>query len=108
VSVVVLTHDRAAECLGTLQRLQELPDEFELVVVDNASTDGTAGRVRERFPGVRVIESPTNLGAAGRNLGVAAASAPYVAFCDDDCWWEGGSLTRAAELLDAYPHVAAM
>jgi GT2 family glycosyltransferase len=47
-----------------------------------------------------------NLGAIGRNVGVARLDTPYVAFCDDDTWWEPGALTRAADVLDAHPRLA--
>ncbi len=42
----------------------------------------------------------------GRNVGVARIDTPYVAFCDDDTWWEPGSLTTAADTLDAHPRLA--
>jgi GT2 family glycosyltransferase len=45
-------------------------------------------------------------GAAARTLGVRHVDAPYVAFCDDDTWWEPGSLRRAADLFDAHPRLA--
>ena len=79
-----------------------------MVVVDNGSTDGTAAAVRERFPGMELIASPNNLGAVGRNLGVARLDTPYVAFCDDDTWWEPGSLATAADVLDAHPRLAVL
>jgi GT2 family glycosyltransferase len=47
-----------------------------------------------------------NLGAVGRNVGVTRLDSPYVAFCDDDTWWQPGSLRRAADILDAHPDVA--
>jgi GT2 family glycosyltransferase len=78
------------------------------VVVDNGSTDGTAAAVRERFPDVELIPSPENLGAVGRNVGVSRLTTPYVAFCDDDTWWEPGSLARAGDLLDGHPRLAAV
>ena len=106
VAVVVITHQRRAELLRALARLAELPERPRVVVVDNGSTDGTAEAVRERFPGVELIASPENLGAVGRNLGVARVDTPYVAFCDDDTWWEPGSLTTAADVLDAHPRLA--
>ncbi|MEV4708894.1 glycosyltransferase [Actinoplanes sp. NPDC049316] len=40
-----------------------------------------------------------------RTIGVRRLDTPYVAFCDDDTWWEPGSLRVAAELLDAYPRI---
>ena len=58
--------------------------------------------------GVTVIAAARNLGAAGRNLAVQRTSTPYVAFCDDDTWWEPGALDRAADLLDACPRLASV
>jgi GT2 family glycosyltransferase len=106
VTIVVATRDRAATLMRTLDRLRRLPDRIDLLVVDNASTDGTPERVALRFPGVRVLPLPDNRGAVARNLGVAAAATSYVAFADDDSWWEPGALTTAARLLDRYPRLA--
>jgi GT2 family glycosyltransferase len=106
VAVVVITHQRRDELLLALDRLLALPEQPHVVVVDNGSTDGTADAVRERFPGVDLLASAENLGAVGRNLGVARLDTPYVAFCDDDTWWEPGSLRTAADVLDAHPRLA--
>jgi GT2 family glycosyltransferase len=106
VAVVVITHQRRPELVLALSRLRALPEQPHVVVVDNGSTDGTADAVRTRFPEVELIASPQNLGAVGRNVGVARLATPYVAFCDDDTWWEPGSLTTAADALDAHPRLA--
>jgi GT2 family glycosyltransferase len=106
VAVVVVTRNRLSELLRTLSRLRALPEEPKVVVVDNASSDGTPETVRRRYPGVEVIPLEKNLGGAARNVGVRAAGAPYVAFADDDSWWAPGSVSRAADLLDAHPRVA--
>ncbi len=106
VSVVVITHDRCAELLRTLDRLAALPERPRVVVVDNASSDGTAAAVRGRHPDVLLLEPGENLGAVGRNLGVAATTTPYTAFCDDDTWYDPGALSLAADLLDAHPELA--
>ncbi|NEK85639.1 glycosyltransferase [Blastococcus saxobsidens] len=106
VAVVVITHQRRDELLLALDRLVALPERPHVVVVDNGSTDGTTAAVRERFPQVELLASPENLGAIGRNLGVARLDTPYVAFCDDDTWWEPGSLRTAADVLDAHPRLA--
>jgi glycosyltransferase involved in cell wall biosynthesis len=92
ISVVVITYNRCDELDRTLQRLAELPEQPPVIVVDNASTDGTAEMVRSRHPGVALLTPNANLSAVGRNLGVEAARTPYVAFCDDDTWYEPGSL----------------
>ena len=106
--VVVITHDRRDELDRTLRRLRALPEAPHVVVVDNGSTDGTADAVRRDHPWAELIASPTNLGAVGRNVGVARLATPYVAFCDDDTWWEPGSIARAADVLDAHPGVAVL
>lgn len=108
LSVVVLTHNRAHELLRTLEQLHALPEQPPLIVVDNASIDDTSVLVKQRFPGVRLIQSRINLGAAARNLGVEHVNTPYVAFCDDDTWWEAGALVQAADMLDANPKIAVL
>ncbi|MGY1814809.1 glycosyltransferase family 2 protein [Blastococcus sp. SYSU D00820] len=106
VAVVVITHQRREELLLALERMTALPEQPHVVVVDNGSTDGTADAVRTGFPQVELIASPENLGAIGRNVGVARLTTPYVAFCDDDTWWDPGSLRTAADVLDAHPRLA--
>ena len=106
IGVVVITYQRRDEALGAVERLTRLPEQPPIVLVDNGSTDGTADAVRERFPQVDVLALDWNAGATGRNLGVRRLATPYVAFCDDDTWWEPGSLTAAADALDACPQLA--
>lgn len=104
----MITHDRRAELLRTLALLRRLPERPRVIVTDNASADGTAEAVARDFPEVTLLRPHRNLGAVGRNLAVRHVRTPYVAFCDDDTWWEPGSLRRAADLLDARPRLAAL
>ncbi|HVX11009.1 MAG TPA: glycosyltransferase [Pirellulales bacterium] len=106
VAVAILTHNRCPEVLRSLERLTSLPEKPAIVLVDNASSDGTVEAVSARYPEVEVIRSTTNLGAAGRNLALLRLNAPYVALSDDDTWWQPGSLARARELFDAHPRLA--
>lgn len=108
LTVVVLTYNRADQVLDTLARLTALPDRIHIVAVDNASADGTAERIAAEFPDVELVVAPDNLGAAGRNLGVARVKSEYVAFCDDDTWWHAGSLSRAVDLLDGAPRAGVL
>ena len=105
IGVVIITHQRRAEALDAVARLTRLPEQPAVVLVDNGSNDGTADAVRQRFPQVDVVALPRNAGAVGRNLGVERLRTPYVAFCDDDTWWEPGSLAEAADVLDAHPRL---
>jgi GT2 family glycosyltransferase len=74
----------------------------------DGSNDGSPAYVRWSHPAARLIAARRNLGAVGRNLALRHVMTPYVAFCDDDTWWEPGSLARAADALDAHPDVAAV
>lgn len=106
VTVVMLTFNRRDEALTTLARLIALPGAPSVVAVDNGSSDGTALAIAAHFPQVRLVRLDRNLGAAGRNHGVARVRTPYVAFSDDDTRWEPGALDHAADLLDADPALA--
>jgi len=100
VTVVVATRNRWPDLRRSLPR-----HEGPVILVDNASDDGTPELVRRHFPDVRVVELPVNRGAVARNLGVLLAQTPYVAFADDDSWWAPGALAAAAACLDAAPRL---
>ncbi|KAB1650588.1 glycosyltransferase family 2 protein [Pseudoclavibacter endophyticus] len=111
VSVVMITYNRREEALQSLERLVALPDRPPVVVVDNGSTDGTAEAIRARFVGdgqVTLVASEENLGAVGRNLAMEQVNTEFVAFCDDDTWWEPGALDTAADVLSAHPRLGVL
>lgn len=87
VTVVVVTwqgRHLLADCLDALAG-QDYPGPVEVVVVDNASTDGTAGWVRSERPDVRLLSAPRNLGFAGGNdLALGQVSTPVVALLNND------------------------
>ncbi|TMK68918.1 MAG: glycosyltransferase [Actinobacteria bacterium] len=86
LSVVVVTHDHR-EAVGQMLRAltAELGDEDELIVVDNASTDGTPDAVREAAPDATVAEEGKNLGfAAASNRGAAVSSGDLLLFLNPD------------------------
>src|SRR5215210_975520 len=85
VAVVVVCHDSAAELAATLPALTaQLRPGDELVLVDNASADGTAA-ARALAPAATVIETGANLGfAGGCNTGARASSAPLLLFLNPD------------------------
>ena len=102
LGIVIVTRNRVATLLGTLARLTALPEAPAIVVVDNASTDGTTAAVRAQFPAVAVLALTRNHGGVARNYGVRFLEQPYVAFADDDSWWAPGSLARAVALFDRH------
>ena len=106
LSVVIATRNRRARLLDTLPHHLTLPEQPRVVVVDDASTDGTAGALVAAHPRVEVVRLRSSLGGAARNEGVRVTTTPYVAFSDDDAWWRPGALRMAADLLDAHPRLA--
>lgn len=103
IGVVIATCNRATNLLGTLEQLKTLEEHPPIVVVDNASSDGTCELVRSGHPDVHIVALKTSAGAAARNVGVEQLATPYVAFADDDSWWAEGALPKAVGLFDAHP-----
>lgn len=106
VAVAIITHGRAESLLATLDRLRQLPERPRVLVVDNASRDGTAEAVRHHAPWAELLVLDSNAGAVGRNVAVDHLDVPYVAFADDDTWWAPGSLDRAVQAFEGHPDVA--
>ena len=87
VSAVISTWNEREDLRENLEALEKQTREFdEVVVVDNASTDGTAQMVREDFPWVRLVVTPHSAYGACEtfNMGFATAGGDFVAILDDD------------------------
>lgn len=110
LSIVVVAHNRKAALLRTLEHLHthEPTASAQVIVVDNASNDGTATAVRERFPAVRCIEAGGNTGVAAFNTGVRAATGHAVLILDDDARPDPNALALALSLLNERPDLAAV
>lgn len=108
LSVVVVSYNSAQwlpQCLGSLLSGGEPAPTIYLV--DNASTDGSAGIVRSQFPNVEVIESATNLGfAGGSNLGLRASATDVVVLVNPDVIAPPSSLVHLAKVLRSDPKIA--
>jgi GT2 family glycosyltransferase len=99
VSVVFLAYNRREPLLEALHRtLAEScypRGRLEVIVVDNASIDGTAQAVQRGFPEVQLVRNQRNAGAPGWNSGFAIAGGDYVLILDDDAYLPPGALERA-------------
>jgi GT2 family glycosyltransferase len=121
VSFVLATYNRAEVVADTVTRLRERgriglrPESYEIIVVDNASTDDTVARLRVRSTRrgcdaegeggsaragtapLILLEAGENLGSCAKALGVARARGAYVVFLDDDSHPQVGTITRMLE-----------
>ncbi|HET7037214.1 MAG TPA: glycosyltransferase family 2 protein [Thermomicrobiaceae bacterium] len=101
------TRDLLLACLASLEREAARAGlALETIVVDNASTDGTAAAVRAAFPGVRLLAQRENRGfAAASNLGIRATGGRAVLLLNPDTELQPGSLGALWRALHAMPHV---
>jgi hypothetical protein len=95
------------ECLRSIYQGTHAID-FEVLVSDNGSTDGSVEFVRENYPEVRVLENRANLGfAKGNNVGIRAAGADYVLILNPDTIIHDGALDRLVQFADKHPEAGA-
>ncbi len=112
VSVVLVNYRGADDTITALRSFADVDwpaDRLELIVVDNASGDGSFERISEAVPHARVIDAGGNTGfAGGCNLGVAHATGEYVAFLNNDARPGREWVSAAVAELEADPGVGAV
>ena len=109
VSIIIVSFNARAHLEDCLLSLTSHPaaTRHEIVVVDNASTDGSAAMVKTRWPHVRVIEESTNKGfAAGNNAGIRATSDPLILLLNNDTIVPEGAIDVLVQRLLAHPEAA--
>jgi GT2 family glycosyltransferase len=110
LSIVILNYKTKHLLRLILKNLLKLgiTEKFEIIVVDNASNDGTVEMVQTLYPEVKLIKNPTNTGHAhGNNLGIKAAQGKYLLIMNSDITvFDPKDITHIVEYLDANPKVA--
>lgn len=108
ISVVIVNYntiDYLRECLSSVQ--QFMPADTEVIVVDNASTDASCSMIKKDFPQVRLIELSENVGfGLGNNVGVEAATQPYVMLFNSDAYLQMDTGNALLEYLVSNPDVS--
>ncbi|MBD3183956.1 glycosyltransferase [Candidatus Poribacteria bacterium] len=95
VTVNILTWNRKADLEKLLNILwKQSYHNLEIIVVDNASEDGTAQMIEQCFPEVRLFKLSQNIGIQGWNVGFEKAKGDYVLTLDDDCFPEADSIRK--------------
>lgn len=110
-SFVIVNFNRKDELLFTIVKTKELIknnlSDYEIIVVDNASTDSSAEAVRSNFPEVHLIVNPVNTGAPAWNLGFAKSKGDYLIILDDDSHIVSG-LEEGMVYMDNNPSVGVL
>src|SRR5436305_5409517 len=107
LSVSIVNTNSRELLLACLETLRDV--DAEIVVLDNASEDGSADAVRERFPDVRVIAQEFRAGfGANHNTVIRATAGRYVYVLNEDTTADDWAFTHVVARLDANPRVAAL
>ena len=109
LSIVIVSYNARSDLDACLASLHDAPPltPHEIVVVDNASTDGSAGMVRDTWPRVTVIDAGGNLGfSRANNIGIRAGAGSLVLLLNSDTRVPRGAVDRLVEELRAHPDVA--
>ncbi|MDB5249662.1 MAG: glycosyltransferase [Segetibacter sp.] len=110
-SFVIVNYNRKDEVLLTIQKTKEIlkdaSAEYEIIIVDNASNDGSAEAIKATQPDVILIENQINIGAPAWNRGFAKATGKYFIILDDDSHLQKG-LEEAIQYLDQNENVGVL
>jgi glycosyltransferase involved in cell wall biosynthesis len=109
VSVIIPTFNRSEKVVRAVKSvLNQSFKDFELVVVDDGSTDDTQKRLRKFESLIRHVRQPTNRGvSAARNRGIESSTAPWIAFLDSDDYWLEEKLAVQMEFVKQHPATVA-
>jgi hypothetical protein len=110
ITVSLVNTNNRELLLGCLASLAAAAREtvLETIVVDNASTDGSAAAVREAYPDVEVVERDRRHGfGANHNQAIARATGRYVLILNEDTVLHEGALDRMRSFMDGHPEVGA-
>lgn len=106
VSIIILnwnTRDMLADCLETIAKTSGNL-KIELIVVDNASSDGSQAMLQQRFPQVHLIANQANVGfAKGNNQGMAISKGRYALLLNSDAFITPGAIQALIHVADAQP-----
>jgi GT2 family glycosyltransferase len=95
------------DCLDSIYRTTRL-SEFEVIISDNGSTDGSSSYIRQAYPDARVIENGENLGfGKGNNRGIQVSRGDYVLILNPDTIIHEGALDKWIEFADKHPEAGA-
>jgi GT2 family glycosyltransferase len=111
VSIIIVTWNGKKYALECLESLRALNSKLalEVIVIDNASSDGTPDAIEAQYPEVRLFRNQANLGfAKANNIGIAASHGDYVALVNSDVVVPSGCLEKMVDFMKANPTIGLM
>ena len=106
VTVNILSFNRKDDLRLTLQKVFEQDyQNIEVVVVDNASTDGTLEMVKNEFSSIQLIQLQKNIGIAGWNEGFKIARGEFILVLDDDSYPDKNSIKELVQTAQSDKHI---
>ena len=111
ISVIIVnwnTKDMLLDCVKSLYRITR-ESSLEIIVVDNASTDGSINALQEKFPQVKKILNPANFGfAKANNIGIKESQGRYICLVNSDVKALNGVLDKMCDYMDVHPEIGAL
>ena len=109
VSVIIPTFNRSEKVVRAVSSvLNQSFKDFEIIVVDDGSTDNTHEALSKYTSAIHYIQQPYNMGvSAARNRGITSSIAPWIAFLDSDDYWLKEKLSVQMEFVHQNPHTVA-
>ena len=107
LSIITVNYNGLADTCSLLDSITPFNNSTEVIVVDNASRNDEARQIAERYPMVKVVKSPTNLGfAGGNNLGIKEASGRFLFFVNNDTVYNPEEVQWLTTRLEHSQHTA--
>lgn len=115
LSIIVPSYNTKEITLRCLESLVELNNfkagqDFEVIIVDNASLDGSVDEIRQSYPQFKLIANDANLGySKANNIGIKSSSdTPYVLFLNSDTVVPEDTLNRSVQYMDQHPDIGVL
>lgn len=112
LSIIILNYnvkELLVNCLESIFQNKGQLDLWQIIVVDNASSDGSMEEVRKRYSDIEILENKANLGfSAGNNAGVNLTKAPVILFLNPDTVVVGKAIQKSLEVLKSDPDIGAL
>ena len=111
VSIVISNHNGKRyldKCISSIKKLDYPKDKIEIILSDNASTDGSAAFVKRRYPEVRVLKNPDNNYCKGNNIAIKKAKGQYIALLNNDVALDRKWLTELVKVIISKKRIGAV